>query len=510
MRDQRLTISAGTIKAWADGRTRPRGRKHWPHLRAFAVRYGLAEDTLIERLSVLPPVPGKVQASVPKAVRDDLAWHLPADYGDRTQEAQGEILDWITRTLGSGSTDYRRYLQDRLQVPYALSLSAGDKVTPPRLLEEIEALLAFKTTAFVPIGWQRNGVWNAETAAQKRVQFGQMFGALSEMGIKPHALSLGLLVLPQVWDLWLRWREERRGFYVAGEADFLRLAEALARPGTGWLRQSPQLGGHLRVVKGLLKRDQIAEVRGDWASACDRLLVYARGRALDIRRIARVHRDPFEPILPVFEAASPIGEYRKICEEIECRLPDAKAHPIEAAEAIRSLLMLRLGLHLGLRQKNLRELLLCPRGRRATPERKLEVLRRGELRWTGTDWEVLIAAAAFKNAGSSFFEGRPFRVELPDIGGLYALISGWISKHRPILIGRAADPGTVFVATARGPKADVTLDKPLSTICGGERSCVMACSTPSPGKVPSRDYYRTDRWGSRRPGHPYPEGHRLI
>ena len=240
------------------------------------------------------------------------------------------------------------------------------------------------------------------------------------------------------------------------------------------------------------------------------MLVYARDRALDIRRIARVHRDPFEPILPVFEAASPIGEYRKICEEIECRLPDAKAHPIEAAEAIRSLLMLRLGLHLGLRQKNLRELLLCPRGRRATPERKLEVLRRGELRWTGTDWEVLIAAAAFKNAGSSFFEGRPFRVELPDIGGLYALISGWISKHRPILIGRAADPGTVFVATARGPKADVTLDKPLSTICGGERSCVMACSTPSPGKVPSRDYYRTDRWGSRRPGHPYPEGHRLI
>ncbi|WP_155847911.1 hypothetical protein [Asticcacaulis benevestitus] len=79
---------------------------------------------------------------------------------------------------------------------------------------------------------------------------------------------------------------------------------------------------------------------------------YARGRALDIRRVARVHRDPFEPILPVLEADSPSGDYRKICEEIEYRLADSKAHPIEAAEATRALLMLRLGLHLGLRQKN--------------------------------------------------------------------------------------------------------------------------------------------------------------
>ncbi len=209
----------------------------------------------------------------------------------------------------------------------------------------------------------------------------------------------------------------------------------------------------------MVGRNQIAEVRNDWASTCDRLMVYARGRALDIRRVARVHRDPFEPLLAILEAESPIGEYRKICDEIERRVPDWKAHPVEAAEAIRSLLMIRLSLHLGLRQRNLRELLLCPRSRRPTPERKLEVLRRGELRWTGTTWEVLIPAAAFKNARSSFFEGRPFRVALPDIGGLYSLIGGWINRHRPVLVGRAADPGTVFVATARSPNSDLALGK---------------------------------------------------
>lgn len=233
------------------------------------------------------PPPKPVLMQVPKTLRADIAWHLPAGYEQRPPEAKAEILDWIVKNLGVGSTDYRRYLLDRLQAPYGLPLRADDGVTPFRLLEEIDALLAFKTVAFVPIGWQRNGVWNAETAAQKRLQFGQMFGALTEMGIKPHALSLTLLVVPQVWDMWLRWREGRRGFYVAGEADFLHLAEALARPGTGWLRQSPKIAGHLRVVKNLLGRDQVTEVRADWASACDRLLVYARGRARDIRRIAR-------------------------------------------------------------------------------------------------------------------------------------------------------------------------------------------------------------------------------
>ena len=40
----------------------------------------------------------------------------------------------------------------------------------------------------------------------------------------------------------------------------------------------------------------------------------------------------------------------------------------------------------------------------ATPERRLEELRFGELRWSERDkgWEVLIPAVAFKNAASSF------------------------------------------------------------------------------------------------------------
>lgn len=53
---------------------------------------------------------------------------------------------------------------------------------------------------------------------------------------------------------------------------------------------------------------------------------------------------------------------------------------------------LRLGLHLGLRQKNLRQLFVCPRGHFPTSERSLEDMKRGEIRWSERDggWEVLI------------------------------------------------------------------------------------------------------------------------
>lgn len=42
--------------------------------------------------------------------------------------------------------------------------------------------------------------------------------------------------------------------------------------------------------------------------------------------MARVHRDPFEPILPILEADSPLAEYRKITDELVRRMPDARRY----------------------------------------------------------------------------------------------------------------------------------------------------------------------------------------
>ncbi len=177
--------------------------------------------------------------------------------------------------------------------------------------------------------------------------------------------------------------------------------------------------------------------------------------------MSRIHRDPFEPILAILEADSPVGEYRKITEEILRRRPDARLYPTSAAEATRAFLMLRLGLHLGLRQKNLRQLLVCRKGHPPTSERQLESLKRGELRWSAKDatWEVLIPAVAFKNAGSSYFRKNPFRLALPDLGGLYQEIEAYIDRHRRVLLKGAVDPGVFFVKTMKAKSKDAAYDQ---------------------------------------------------
>jgi hypothetical protein len=274
-------------------------------------------------------------------------------------------------------------------------------------------------------------------------------------------MTMGLLIFPAVWDWYLQWRERRRGFYTAWEVDMLRVALALTRSETGWLRQMPSLSDRLRPIAGLLSPADIDRARGDWDGACDSFHVHATTRAREIQRIARIHRDPFEPILPVLEAASPVGEYRKITEEILRLMPDERRHPRATAESVRSFLMLRFGLHLGLRQKNLRQLMLCRRGQSPSSERRLIELERGEMRWSDRDqgWEVLIPAAAFKNGNSSFFGKKPYRLVLPDLGGLYGYIDAYLERHRALLLRGADDPGTVFVKTVKASSKDASYDQ---------------------------------------------------
>lgn len=163
----------------------------------------------------------------------------------------------------------------------------------------------------------------------------------------------------------------------------------------------------------------------------------------------------------VLEAPSPLAEYRKITDEILFRMPDKDRYPRAAAESVRSFLMLRLGLHLGLRQKNLRQLLFCPRGHFPTSERRLEEMRRGEIRWNDRErgWEVLIPSVAFKNANSSFFGSKPFRLILPDLLNLYPYINAYIERHRKVLLGQATDPGTFFVKTVKLSSADAAYNQ---------------------------------------------------
>jgi hypothetical protein len=460
------TIDRKTIASGADGTRIPRGVESLQLLARIERRYRLPQGYFAAKLPHQARAPtGHDVGALSATERRRLAWHLPHDFNCRPPEEQQQIIDWVQRVIISGSTDYRRFQREAMKQRYAIrfrhlaygtersvalapyadetgadsdtvrSLHSGVIDAPPRLADEMAALLRFKTSTLTAIGLQRNGVWCDETAAMKLDHFGLMFGALAAdpngeikgRGFPVRDLTFGLLVVPSVWDWYVQWRERRRGFCTAWEADMLRSALSLVRRETGWLRQHPALLERVKPIAELVTAEEIAAARENWHGACDRVFQHARLRVTEITRVARVHRDPFEPIMPIIpilEANSPLAEYRKITDEISARMPCERRYPLQAAEAARSFLMLRLGLHLGLRQKNLRQLLICLRDQTPRTERRLEDLKRGELRWSEREngWEVLIPSAAFKNPDSSFFGEKPFRLMLPNLGGLYECI----------------------------------------------------------------------------------------
>lgn len=478
-----------TIRAWRRGEKQPQSVASLELLGRIELRYRLVEGYFRKKLSHhARAATGARLRGVSASERRRIVWHLPDDFDRRPQREQQEILDWVRRVIISGSTEYRRFqsiaMRDRfaLRFPgcmrFVASADAGatddadvrdTRSAPQRLQNEMADLITFKMSTLTRPGYQRSGVWGSETAAQKIEHLGLLFGALASasdgrvggLGLEQGQLTFGLLVFPSVWDWYLEWREKRRGFYTKWEVDMLRLIVALTRKDLGWLRQSPQLADSLCAITGFVPETDVQAARDDWSSACDRMYAHGLVRAKEINRVARVHRDPFEPILPILEADSPVAEYRAITEEVVRRMPTGRRYAKCRAESVRSFLMLRLGLHLGVRQKNLRQLMFQPRTGCPTPERVLEGQRRGELRWNDRDggWEVLIPATAFKNAGSSYFSQKPFRLVLPDLGRLYEFIDVYISKHRASLLAGADDPGTFFVKTMKATSRSAAYDQ---------------------------------------------------
>lgn len=470
-----VAVDRTTIRAWARGAKLPQTHATLRAVELIEQRYRLPSGGLRAHLVQNRALSGHQLVGVTPAERRRLAWHLPDDFSARSAAEQDKILNWVRSCVLSGGTAFHRYHAETSKHRFAIRfegwvdgvpLRSGQKLSaqsdfapPPRLALELENLLRFKTRTLTELGFERSGVWNAATASQKVEHLGLMFGALAispedaskGFGLPREQLSFALLVSPAIWDWYIQWREARRGFYTQWEAEMLLLAAALTRKGTGWLRQSPALAMSLEPVEGLITEDEVCEIQKDWDAACDRLNRHALARAREIQRVARIHRDPFEPLLPVLEAASPVAEYRKITDEILRHMPDPRRHPRAAAESVRSFLMIRLGLHLGLRQKNLRQLLVRPRGQPTTSERELERLKTGELRWSDRDdgWEVFIPCAAFKNAHSAYFSKRPYRLLLPNIGKLYDWIHDYIVRHRPALLAGAPDPGVFFIKTVK-------------------------------------------------------------
>jgi len=490
--DGRKRRSFGT---WRHGQGLPRHRESFKVVHQIEQHFDLPSDYLTHLVvrddSALEKL---IKAANPRQ-QVVLRWHLPPDFDTRSREQQDEMLAWTSVNVMPCATDYGKYQSRASQIPFAIVFPSLDKLfggrtprgslkkdrlvmgregscgtvaAPARLAEEMRALVTFKTGLLAPRGYTRGAQWLPSTASYQVRRYGELFGALAAaplspaggLGVPPSKLTFGLLVFPAVWDWYVHWREQRRGFLTMSERSILYEAKSTSRAPTGWLRQHRELARRLHPIKGLVSQHDVIAARRDWTAACDKVFYHTSNRVTEVHRAGRAHRDPFAPILPCLESDNPLGEYKKIADEI-MRLMHEEAHtPIKAASAVRAYVMFRLAVHLGVRQKNLRELLFCPRDARPRSVRLLERLRRGEIRWSESKdgWEVFIPSIAFKNRRSSFFRGRPFQMQLPDLDGLYHWIDHYIQQSRPLLMSGYPDPGTFLVRTAEQADGVVEYD----------------------------------------------------
>ena len=472
------------IRTWATGLEKPRHRRSFDLLDRIQDHYALPKDYFAGLLAKPDTLLAQAFRTVQSSEKNTLRWHLPRDFNDRPVEQQKEILAWISANVMPKSTAFGKWQHRICQIRYKLIFpsldpalggrkargyqiergldlgargSYGNVAATVRLASELTSLITFKTAVLPPTGFHRHHRWRPVTASMATYSFGLVFGALAAaplsdaggVGVPLKDLTFALLAFPEVWDWYLHWRERRRGFFTSSERSILYDAKGLFRERTGWVRQHPELAKRLRPIDGLLSKRAITEAQADWSAASDRAYRYVCGRIQEIRGVEQIHRDPFEPILPILSSASPLSEYKKIADEIIRLMPDEKATPVKAALAVRGYLMVRFGMHTGLRQRNLRELLLCAPGAKPRTLQELQRLQKGEIRWSEEErgWEILIPANAFKNSGSQFFGGRPYRLMLPDLDSFYKYIDAYVLRHRPILLGGYPDPGSFFVRT---------------------------------------------------------------
>lgn len=417
-----------------------------------------------------------------KSIGYIVRWHIPSDFDSRSEAARQEILDWLRANVLPCNTEYGKYIHDAAHLKYALvfptlphslgghklkkpitgrsaavqkAVTARNLRAPEQVVKEVTDLAKFNTTPLAPTGYLRRRMWRHATMRSDIRRCGSILGLLAApsegkiggRGTSLDKLTLGLLVFPALWDWYLHWYLARRGFFTNSEQLALHTAKVLTCPKTGWLRQHPELASKLKPIDGLITASDIRKARADWDTTCDTTYEYARSRKLELNPVVRAHRDPCIPILPVLSSNNPLREYKKIGDEILRRMPDETKWPVGTSTHVRSYLVFRFALHLGLRSRNLRELFLCMPGQPHRSMRSLELARRGELRWRADNrtWEVFIPAVAFKNGNSSFFKGRPFHMILPDLQGLYGWIKRYIEIDRPRLLSGSSDPGTLFI-----------------------------------------------------------------
>ncbi len=448
-------VSATTLKAWCQGSV------------PAVASYGAVER--IEKLFKLPAgtLIGKLtsrslsgrfsRSQLPEFLQNDprltsrVGPHLPDDFCELESAKQAEIVESICTDILRGNDPYTLNMVQLLKLPYRL------KEWPQSLANEFEDLAAFKTGERPPLGMRRNGVWRLTTARKMRKDLSLLFGALClpadaedvrvrGLGVPGDHLTFALLACPLLLDWFIRFGAARQGRYTGYAITLLEYINSMLRPGTGWLRQRPDLASRLRPVSGgsteLVSRELIERARTDWEGVCDAAHRYNKNLIKELKPLIRVARDPFLRIEGVLEMNSPMEGLKVLLDGMRHCLPNKDTRPSQYHTAIRNCALVALLAVTGLRCRTLS--LLNYDGTAA-----------GHLSRQNGRHVLKIPRSLFKEESGPFFgpahARKDYVMRLPDALGLTKLLDEYLNVSRPWLMNRF-HPGSkefpLFVTSA--------------------------------------------------------------
>lgn len=451
------TIHSNVIRNWRLGLRHPHPQSQKDRVIAIAQHLGVPASDLLEAL------PSRARQSqsysalgdLDTSVRRRIAPHLPDDFDSRAPAEQDEIVQWVIgNCLCAPVTEMDGRGADRST--HALCRPGSSRrlrEAPPHLVAEIDGLLQFKTSDLSPVGFQRRTTWKAATAESSEEHLMLFFGTCHELGVPDCMLSLSLVFAPLLIDAYIKWRVARRGGYTTAILRPLQILQGLLTAQVGYVRQQPGFGQTLHRLPGLVRDDDIAHAEADWDAACDAARAHITMRMMEVTERTRdtKGRDPFLAINAVLNDAKPAVTYYRIVHEIRRRMPD-DTYAVRRAEALRALVLFRIGLATGFRQRNLRELRVNSDPNSPTPMQRLREARAGELHWNGSSWRIRMPRDAFKNSDAKALRGAERDFVLADWDGLYAELDAYLRARRTLL-GEAEDPGLLFVKSIAGTRA---------------------------------------------------------
>jgi transcriptional regulator with XRE-family HTH domain/integrase len=403
---------------------------------------------------------------LPRSIRRRISQHLPDDFEFLTDAKKEEILQWVSDNI---LTTPKEILDDGDVKPgivgidlsfYVFSRDSDSRgpFSNDKFISELDEVKNFKTLKLVPYGMQRNTAWNPVSAERADYNLRAFVGAIHSMGMPAKYATLSLCLFPKVIDMFIEWKVARRSGYTLSINDPLEIFESLLHPKTGFISQSPHFRNYVKPIPGFVSSDDAslvtADEEGAWEEACQRARTHISSRIKAVKKSSEKGRDPFEALLPALNSENPVQVYSRIVDEIRRRTP-GRRYAKSRAEAMRSLMMIRIGLLTGLRSKNLRELLFT-QGKQQRSWKELKRLKRGELSLDGDTFNLRIPREAFKNSTSRAVEDENSLV-IPDHDQMYREMEEYLGQRAVLLAGHD-DPRTFFIKTAspRSSSAEYT------------------------------------------------------